>query len=75
LCETIDFFHGGNKFELQFSLIQLEKNPPAMWKICVQSLGWEDTLEKRMATPPVFWPREFHGLYSPWGHKELNMTE
>ena len=19
---------------------------------------------------PVFWPREFHGLYSPWGHKE-----
>ena len=24
---------------------------------------------------PVFWPREFHGLYSPWGHKELDMTE
>ena len=23
----------------------------------------------------VFWPGEFHGLYSPWGHKELNMTE
>ena len=19
---------------------------------------------------PVFWPREFHRLYSPWGHKE-----
>ena len=19
---------------------------------------------------PVFWPREFHGLYSPWGCKE-----
>ena len=19
---------------------------------------------------PVFWPREFHGLYSPWDHKE-----
>ena len=18
----------------------------------------------------VFWPRELHGLYSPWGHKE-----
>ena len=23
----------------------------------------------------VFWPREFHGLYSPWDHKELDMTE
>ena len=24
---------------------------------------------------PVFWPEEFHGLYSPWGCKELDMTE
>ena len=24
---------------------------------------------------PVFWPGEFHGLYSPWGLKELVMTE
>ena len=24
---------------------------------------------------PVFWPGEFHGLYSPWGWKELDMTE
>ena len=24
---------------------------------------------------PVFWPGEFHGLYSPWGHKELDTTE
>ena len=23
---------------------------------------------------PVFWPGIFHGLYSPWGHKELDMT-
>ena len=22
----------------------------------------------------VFWPREFHGLYSSWGRKELDMT-
>ena len=44
----------------------------------VQSLGWEDPLEKGMA--PVFWPREFHGQrnlagYSPWGRKEMDMTE
>ena len=24
---------------------------------------------------PVFWPGEFHGLYSPWGLKELDMME
>ena len=23
----------------------------------------------------VFWPREFHGLYSPWGHKELDAAK
>ena len=29
---------------------QTVKNPPAMWEIWVQSLGWEDPLEKGMAT-------------------------
>ena len=24
---------------------------------------------------PVFWPGEIHGLYSPWGRKELAVTE
>ena len=24
---------------------------------------------------PVFWPGEFHGLYSSWGGKELDRTE
>ena len=24
---------------------------------------------------PVFWPREFHRLYSPWGHKGSDTTE
>ena len=33
--------------------------------IWVRSLGREDPLE-RLPTP-VFWPGEFHGLYSPWG--------
>ena len=28
---------------------------------------------ERLPTP-VFWPAEFHGLYSPWGRKELDMT-
>ena len=54
---------------------QLVKNPLAMWETRVQSVGWEDPLEKGKAIPPVFWPGEFYGLYSPWGHKELVMTE
>jgi len=38
--------------------------------------GWEDPLEKGNAIPtPVFWPEEFHGLYSPRGHKESDTTE
>ena len=26
------------------------KNPPAMWETWIQSLGWEDLLEKGMVT-------------------------
>ena len=29
---------------------------------------------KRLPSP-VFWPGEFHGLYSPWSHKESDTTE
>ena len=29
---------------------------------------------ERLPTP-VFWPGEFHGLYTPWGPKEWDMTE
>ena len=56
---------------------QLVKNPPAVWETWVRSLGWEDPLGKERLLTPVFWPGEFHGLYmySPWGLKELDMTE
>ena len=35
---------------------------------------------KEWLPTPVFWPGELHGLrslasYSPWGHKDLDMTE
>ena len=56
-------------------MAQLVKNLPEMWETWVRSLGWEETLEKGKATTPVFWPGEFHGLNSPGGHKELDMTE
>ena len=49
------------------------KNPPA------NAGHVEDPLEKEMAITPVFLPGKFHGQkklesYSPWGHKELDMT-
>ena len=56
-------------------IAQLVKNLPAIRDTWVHSLGWEDPLEKGKATTPVFWPGEFHGLYSPWGHKESDTTE
>ena len=37
---------------------------------CVGKIRWR---RDRLPTP-VFWPGEFHGL-SPWGHKELDLTE
>ena len=54
---------------------QLVKNLPAMWETWVQSLGWEDPLEKGKATHSSILAGEFHGLYSTWGHKELDTTE
>ena len=45
---------GGISYPLQYSwaslVAQLVKNPPAMQETWVQSLGWEDSLEKGMAT-------------------------
>ena len=33
-------------------MVQTAKNLPAVWEICIWSLGWEDPLEKGMATHP-----------------------
>ena len=59
---------------------QKVKNVPVMRETWVRSLGWKDPLEKKMATHSsiLAWeiPRT-EGLvgYSPWGHKESDMTE
>ena len=54
---------------------QMEKNPPATQETRARSLGWEDPLRRERLPTPVFWPRELHELYSPWGFKESDMTE
>ena len=33
-----------------FLVIQLVRNPPAMWETWIRSLGWKDPLEKGTAT-------------------------
>ena len=33
------------------------------------------SLEEERLPSPVFWPRDFHGLFSLWGCKESDMTE
>ena len=50
------------------------------WETRLRSLGWEDPLEKEMAIHSrtiawkIPWTEEL-GRYSPWGRKELDMTE
>ena len=56
------------------------KNLLPMQKTWVQSLGWEDLLEKEMPThfSILAWeiPKtEKPGSYSPWGRKESGVTE
>ena len=59
---------------------QLVKNWPTMQDTQVRSLGWEDPLEKGMATYcsiltwEIPWTEQPEG-YSPWGHKESDTTE
>ena len=56
------------------------QNPPAVQGTQVQSLGWEDSLEKGMATHSsilalrIPWTEDLVG-YSPWGLKELDIAE
>ena len=79
LPDTVDF-HFHFLYLWASPVAQMVKNLPAMQKTWVQSLGQKDPLEKGMATGSSILAGEFHGKkslvgYSPWGHKELDMTE
>ena len=57
--------------------VECQSTMQATW---VQSLGWEDPLEKEMATHSIFLPGKSHGQknlagYSPWVRKESYMTQ
>ena len=57
------------------------KRLPTMRETWVRSLGWEDSLEKEMAThsttlaQKIPWTEEPGAGYCPWGRKESDMTE
>ena len=59
---------------------QSVKNLPAVQETWVQSLGWEDPLEKERQPTPLSLPEKSHGQRSlvgcsPWGLKESGMSE
>ena len=69
---------------LAHSLVaQMVKNPPAVWETWVPSLGWEDPLEKGMATHSsilawrIPWTEDPGRLvsYSLRGRKESDTAE
>ena len=62
-------------------MAQMVKNLPAMQETWVQSLGWEDPLEKEMATQLQYSCLEnpvdrgaWQATVSPQGHKESDTT-
>ena len=67
----------GTGYPLQYSwaslVAQLVK--PATIHLQCRRSGFDPWVGKipwrrEIRPTPVFWPGEFHGLYSPWGHKE-----
>ena len=79
MVEAVLFFWPSSQWA---SLVaQMVKNLRAVWETRVQSLGWEDSLEKGMAShssilaiPESHEQRNLVG-YSPWLCKESDMTE
>ena len=64
-----------------FLLVQTVKNPPVMWEIWILSLGWEDPLEKWMATHfsilawEIPWTEERGGLQSLGSQSQTQLND
>ena len=58
-------------------MVQTVKNVPAMWETWVRSLGWEDSLEKEMATHSsilvwrILWTPEEPGRLQSMGSQRV----
>ena len=64
---------------LEIFVSQTVKNLPAMQETRFNPWFRKIPWRREWQPAPVFLPRESHGQslesYSPWGHKELDMTE
>ena len=62
-------------------MAQVVKCLSTMWETWVRHLGWEDPLEKEMATHSstlawkILWTEEPGGATDHWGCKESDTTE
>ena len=56
-------------------MTQLVKSLPAMQETWFGSWVGKIPWRRERLPTPIFWPGEFHGLYSAWSHKELDTTE
>ena len=56
-------------------MARLVKNPPAMWETWVQSLGWEDALEKGKATHSSILAWRIPWTVESTSRKESDTTE
>ena len=80
ITDSMDMSLGKLQELLSSLVVQMVKRLPTMRETQVRSLGWEDTLEKEMATHSgtlawkIPWWRSIVG-YSPRGNKESDMTE
>ena len=68
----------GIGYPLQYSwaslVAQWVQNSPAMRRPGLDHWVGKIHWRREQLPTPVFWPGEFHGLYSPWGCKESDMT-
>ena len=67
---------------LHFMHLYVLPSQLSWWRICLQCRRprfdpWVGKIPWRRERLPtsVFWPGEFHGVCSPWGHKESDTTE
>ena len=65
-----DCYDAGEGFPCGSAGIHLQCRRPG-FNPCVGKIPWR----RERLSIPVFWPEEFHGLYSPWDCKELDTTE
>ena len=77
---SLDPFSDFSKVKRTSLVAQMVKHLATMAETRLQSLSWEDLLEKEMATHSSTLAWKSHGQrslvgYSPWDHKELDTTE